>query len=105
MKSAMRFRSASSGSRPSPAPMLSLRWSGSEVAGMGTVTAGLPSNHFRKNWAQDVAPNSLAHSGTGRSPTRLKSRVRPKGPLMRVAMPRSRTMGRIVSSTFRLSMA
>jgi len=49
------------------------------VAGVMAVTAGWAATYLRKNWAQELASNSRAQSGTSRPFTRCHSRVRPKG--------------------------
>lgn len=69
--SSIRVRIAASGSGPRQAAMLSERWSGFEVAGRATVTAGCEITHFRKYCDHVEIPTSAAKSGSGRSPTNL----------------------------------
>src|SRR5262245_42948245 len=62
---AMRARVLASGSRPTPAPMLSSRCLGSFVAGITQVTAGWDTIHFNKNCGQEWQSNSAVHGGSG----------------------------------------
>ena len=55
--SAMRRRSAASGSRPSPARRKSAAWSGSPVPGITHVQSAWPSRYFKKNCAQPSRRN------------------------------------------------
>src|SRR3970282_183396 len=83
----IRFLIAASGSRPTAPPMLSAMFAGRLVAGVMAVTAGWLATYLRKNWAQEFASTSRAHSGTCRPFTRAHSRVRPKGAYTSTAMP------------------
>lgn len=73
ISSAMRFRVASSGSRPMPPPMLSSIGFAWFVPVRTTVTAGWRTRYLRKYCAHVLASNSPAHSGSGWVPARGKS--------------------------------
>jgi hypothetical protein len=85
--------------------MLSAMLRGWLVAGVTTVTAGCEATYLIMNCAQLWASNSCAQSGSGRSPIRFQSRVRPNGMYTITPIPRSCASGRMCSSTSRLSTA
>src|SRR6188474_1337941 len=76
---AMRFRIASFGSRPVPAPMFSTMCAGLVVPVRTTVMAGWLRAYLMKNCAHVLASNSAAHSGRGVLLARWKMRPRSKG--------------------------
>src|SRR6186997_435298 len=61
----IRFRVASSGSRPMPPPMLSSMCFALLVPARAKVTAGWLMTYLRKNCAHVLASKSAAHSGRG----------------------------------------
>lgn len=80
MNASIRRRISSSGSLPTPAPMLSRMGSGFEVAGMARVTARWEAMYLRKNWAHEVQSNSDAHAGSSRPRVAWKRFPPGKGP-------------------------
>ena len=74
----MRCRVLASGSRPTPAAILSSRCCGLSVAGITQVTAGCATIHFNKNCAQEWQSNSAAHAGNGFAGNDLKNTAAPK---------------------------
>ena len=61
----MRRRIASSGRRPSAAPMFSRTWATLVVAGIAQVTAGCETMNFSRNCAQLAQSISAAQAGSG----------------------------------------
>ena len=87
------MRIASSGSRPYPAPMLSIRCLGLLVAGIAQVTAGCEMTYLRKNCAHDLQSNSAAHDGSFFPRTRENSPAAANGRLTITAVPESSASG------------